>query len=310
MDAELSVLFIGAHVRSGSTLLGRLLGSTPGFVYVGEIRRIWDRGLVRGDLCGCGLPFDSCPFWSAVVEDAFDGVPDGPRLLAERDAAIRLRDVLRGRDPSRRRGEHEEFDRAVARVYRSVAKVADCHTVVDSSKDIAYGRYLESMDGLGVRYCHLVRDSRGVAFSELKRSVRQDAGGRISYMMRRPAARSAAMWMLSNTLWTRFVRRRGGSRVRYEDLTADPERVLSTLPGARERIASGAVPAHGEVELAPSHSVSGNPMRFETGSVAFAPDVEWVDRLAGRDWATVTSITWPALLRYGYGLGRTRAVRR
>jgi hypothetical protein len=308
MSGGLSVLFIGAHVRSGSTLLGRVLGSTPGFVYVGEIRRIWDRGLVRGDLCGCGLPFDSCPFWSAVVKDAFGGPPDGPRLLAERDAAIRLRDVFRGRDASRGPG-HEEFDRALAKVYRSVAKVADCHTVVDSSKDIAYGRYLGSMEGFRMRYCHLVRDSRGVAFSELKRSVRQETGGEVAYMMRRPAARSAAMWMLSNALWTRFVGRRGGSRVRYEDLTADPERVLSALPGARERAASGAIPADGAVELGTSHSVSGNPMRFETGSVAFEPDVEWVDRLTGRDWATVTSITWPALLRYGYGLGRTGAVR-
>ena len=60
------VLFIAGFGRSGSTLLDRLLGSTPGVHSGGELAAIWTHGLVDDRLCSCGAPFSGCPFWRAV----------------------------------------------------------------------------------------------------------------------------------------------------------------------------------------------------------------------------------------------------
>ena len=58
------VLYIGGWGRSGSTLLDRLLGQAEGSFSVGEMRDLWLRGVLENRRCGCGEPFDSCPFWT------------------------------------------------------------------------------------------------------------------------------------------------------------------------------------------------------------------------------------------------------
>src|SRR5215218_5347941 len=70
---QATVLYIGGHGRSGSTILAQTLGQIPGFVYVGELWLVWYRGLRDNEHCGCGQLFDSCEFWRAVGEEAFGG---------------------------------------------------------------------------------------------------------------------------------------------------------------------------------------------------------------------------------------------
>ena len=67
------VLVIGGWGRCGSTLLDMMLGQVPGVVSGGEIREIWLRGCVEDRPCGCGKSFHTCPFWTAVGEDAYGG---------------------------------------------------------------------------------------------------------------------------------------------------------------------------------------------------------------------------------------------
>ena len=56
-------------------------------------------------------------------------------------------------------------------------------------------------------------------------------------------------------------------------------------------------------ELEADHSVAGNPMRFETGTLHLRRDDAWRRQLADRDRRVVTALTAPLLARYGY-LGR------
>ena len=65
------VMYVASWSRSGSTLLDLMLGQIPGFVSVGELRFLWERGVREGQLCGCGAPVPKCPFWSRVLEEVF-----------------------------------------------------------------------------------------------------------------------------------------------------------------------------------------------------------------------------------------------
>ena len=54
---RIKILNITGWGRSGSTILGSILGEIEGFFYAGEIRNIWNRVLLENRLCGCGVPF-------------------------------------------------------------------------------------------------------------------------------------------------------------------------------------------------------------------------------------------------------------
>ena len=57
-----------------------------------------------------------------------------------------------------------------------------------------------------------------------------------------------------------------------------------------------------EVELAASHTVEGNPMRFTVGTRALTVDDAWRTAMPPRDRAALTALTLPGLVRYGYPL--------
>src|SRR3954452_12149224 len=62
------VLSIVGPGRSGTTILGNILGEVEGVTNAGELRWLWRRGLMERRPCGCGLPPAECPRWSAVLD--------------------------------------------------------------------------------------------------------------------------------------------------------------------------------------------------------------------------------------------------
>src|SRR3954466_8311379 len=62
------VLSIVGPGRSGTTILGNILGEVQGITNAGELRWLWRRGLMEQRPCGCGLPPVECPRWSVVLD--------------------------------------------------------------------------------------------------------------------------------------------------------------------------------------------------------------------------------------------------
>lgn len=67
------VLYIAGFGRSGSTVLGTILGQVDGCFFGGELRFIWDRSFCKNGLCECGEHFTACDFWQDVVNDGLGG---------------------------------------------------------------------------------------------------------------------------------------------------------------------------------------------------------------------------------------------
>jgi hypothetical protein len=299
------ILYIVGFPRSGSTLLDGLIAANAGLLSAGEVRRVWERGLIGDQLCGCGQPFSSCPFWTRVIDEAFGG-PGGVDAAAMASAVNSL-DGRRARwgEVARRvlgNGSRRDFDRTLLRLYQSIRDVSGAPAIVDSSKDSTYALLLSTITGLEVEIVHLVRDSRAVAFSWQRRRRRPEIVDREEYMpLIRPAG-AAAGWSARNV--SAEALRRFSSRyvrLRYEDLTADPEAALREVLGGLRVGAS----RNGSEAL--HHTVSGNPMRLADGPLEVRPDVEWMSAMSGRDRTAVTALSSPLLLRYGYPLfpGRT-----
>jgi hypothetical protein len=190
------------------------------------------------------------------------------------------------------------------RLYSAISQVSGCSVVVDASKHASLLSYLRHDEPLDLRLIHMVRDSRGVAHSFAKIRQRPESDDPGSVMDRFSPVRSAMLWNMYNTSF--FALRRLGvpyHRLRYEDLVRAPERHLREIAGAAGiGVADDAFSFLGDgyVRLTNTHCVAGNPMRFERGRMPVRMDDEWISALSGRDRRTVTGLTLPLLIQFGY----------
>lgn len=305
--APVEVAFIGGSGRCGSTLLELLLGRVPGFVAVGELRHVWERNFAGDVRCACGEPFSRCPFWTAVVAEAFGGPVDGRRVARLRHSVERFRrwPYLTGAmpQPAGYRLALDRYTGLLGRMYPAIRQLSGARVVVDASKHPAHGQILRRMPEIDLSVIHLVRDSRAVVHSLQRQKDRPDHTDRDAVMPTLPPVKAALNWDLINGLCSRLARSHHRSiRLRYEDLARDPDaaveqvlRLVRGRPGDREPIADG------PVEVGTQHTLSGNPIRFERGPLRIAPDLEWRTAMPSGQRVAVTALTFPLLRAYGYG---------
>lgn len=313
------VLVIGGWGRCGSTLLDMMLGQLPGFVSAGEVRELWLRGCAEDRPCGCGAPFSACEFWTRVGAEAFGG---WDRLDLSRVLRVRYRRDRAWSLPGmmvRSRGGGVDDDLrhyldALSRLVAAIATVAGARVVVDSSKLPSHTLLLQRAPDIDVRLVHLVRDSRGVAYSVRKHVVKTVTQGEPTMLPRHGSVTSALRYDLYNGTHHALEvleRRRGRRllRVRYEDLVADPERWVLDVARHADDLVPPSLPFldEGRVWLAPNHLVDGNPVRFSQGAVELSLDAAWRHRLSAVDRRVVTTLTWPLLTRYGYPVTPARS---
>ena len=312
--APARVLFIGGCGRSGSTLLDRMLGELPGFVSTGEVRFIWQRGLVENRLCGCGEPFRECPFWRSVGEEAFGGwdALDAEEVVALDRAVNRHRYIPLLLAPRLSRSFEARLQRYVdilGALYAAIERVSGGACIVDSTKDPPFAFLLERVPTIDLRIVHLVRDSRGVAFSWTKQVRRPEKDEVVRFMDTYHPVEMGVRWVVYNACF-HLLGRLGVPRLmtRYEEVVASPRREIErmvALAGADvDREAFDFLNGR-RVELGVHHTISGNPMRFQRGAIELAVDEEWRSRLSPVHRRMVSLFTFPLLVRYGY-LGPAR----
>jgi hypothetical protein len=302
------VLYIACMGRSGSTLLERILGTFEGFCTVGELRFIWERSFGENQLCGCGVPFDQCPFWDRVSRALF-GVGT-PEVDASRPAHLRrsLDDfrhapwLVQSRSPARRRSEMAEYGKLLGRLYRAILEVSGQRAIVDSTGDATHGLILSRLPEIDLHVVHLVRDSRAVAFSWKRARRRPEIHWRSQDMPIERVSTSAMRWTMNNLLAERLSKSAASyRRLRYEDFVADPDSALAEVLSPCDW-APRSSPPLADVVLRPTHTVSGNPIRFQQGPIEIRADEEWRRAMAPRDRLTATAMTWWLLARYRYPL--------
>lgn len=302
------LVYVGGMGRSGSTLIERLLGELPGVCSTGELVHMWQRGLVDGEACGCGTPFEACAFWRDVGREAFGG---WSRIRAREVLGLKASvDRMRFVPMLLTRRWSPEFVRRVERytdlydrLYGAVSRVSGCPVVVDASKHASLAACLRHRYGTDLRVVHVVRDPRAVAYSWGKRVPRPMATSTSveQEMARYSPGRAALHWTAQNA--TLAVLARQGvptMRVRYEDFAARPHgcfEEIAAFVGHRGELPIG---VDGTARLTGSHAVSGNPWPASSWAVTVREDTAWRRQLPPGNRALVSALTAPARWRYGY----------
>jgi hypothetical protein len=311
MTAE--VLYIAGFGRSGSTLLGNVLGAYDGVFSTGELHLLW-QALIRDTGCGCGARVAGCEVWSRVLDDlrtsgAWDGDPQTVRRWQLAEARVaHTRRILRvtqaeGTAPSTR-PDLDRYRALLGALYEAIARVTGAGAIVESSKTPADAAALLGVEGIHPRLVHLVRDPRAVAFSQGRRKPTLDPHRGDESMHRRGVIESSARWVSVNLLTERVRRRYGEGRwafLPYERFAAEPQgaaEALLRLAGGPTGQAPFTAPR--VVHLGANHNVWGNRSRFATGPTEIRADEAWREGFPARDRRIVTALCLPWLGRYGY----------
>ena len=302
----IKILYLAGWGRSGSTILSNVLGEVAGFFSVGEINNLWQRGLLENRLCGCGVPFAQCAHWQAVFQAGFGGLQqvNGWHLLQRSHQLSNTALLLSGLPGVRRYLAQKvaPYAQILGQLYPAIQTTTGCRVIVDASKSPAHGFVLSTLPNVELYVVHLVRDPRGVAYSQGKQKRYDPDVANPTEMERFSPLHSTLIWSAWNLAIARLWA--GNPRyqwVRYEDFMQQPAAVVRSIVAHCQENAN-TLPFVGdhEVLLQPNHNVSGNPSRFQNGQIRLKQDDAWKSGLAQRDQQLIKLLFYPLLHQYNY----------
>ncbi len=319
-NGRVRVLYIAGYSRSGSTMLDSILGQIHGFFSTGELYCVWGRNVLDNTVCGFGTPFRECEVWTKVFEEAFGGIDavDPHEMIRLQNSNTRARHLPLVLVPWSRRllaSRMERYLGHLEKLYHAIRDTTGCRIIVDSSKIPLYGYLLDMIPTIDLYVVHLIRDPRAVSYSWLKKRLVPSLPGRDEpiYMDRHSPSKSSMWWNITNAAVEMLWRRQSNKylMLRYEDFVDRPLQSLHRifeLVHEQDHDRSLPLVAERTIELGATHTTSGNPNRFQTGTLELQPDQEWVSQMNLRGKLLATVLTFPLLLRYKYPVVRRHKV--
>ncbi len=277
---KVRVAYIAGAGFSGSTLLEQALSQVDGCVSVGEPYRPLFEPYWPEMTCGCGELFRDCPFWPAVLTDAYgdeqDATRERLRLLGEGFVAHSVRSAFANSSPPHSlRAAFREIGSLIEPMYRAVATRTEAKVVVDASKSGLWGMGILAAPGIELDVVHLVREPRGFALSNSRPHDFWPPG---TQTIPRGPIRSFANWSVTNIEAEALARKAHRSTtVLYETFARDPEATLASIVEMLGLDASAPGPIRDGVLTVDrvAHTIGGNPRRPRRGQTKIEHDERW-----------------------------------
>jgi hypothetical protein len=312
---KVKVIYIAGWGRSGSTILGNLLGGLEGCFHAGEMIEVWDRGIVRNHVCGCGEKFSDCNVWNRIINQAYgQDSADYAHKIGNIGVDLKVLPLLTHFGASYL-GRFREKEDLISKIYEAIQSEMKTEYIIDGSKNIAYALLLKSLPSIDLYVLHLVRDPRAVVFSWAKRK---------SYLPKKLLEKavsdntaevtnttdfdiqpispilSSFKWLLHNLASQLFLNDSSRyKRLYYEEFTRNPQEALTRIENW-VMMAPKDLPfaKNGKAIVNVQHAISGNPSRFNTGEVDIKLDTRWKKNMPFFDRILTTVLVSPLLVFY------------
>ena len=303
---KIKVLNISGCPRSGSTIIGNILGQIDGFFDAGELRHIWEMSLLHNRLCGCGNPLTECNFWKKIFEHGFEGFDQ----INAKEINNLIKKTTRSKDAISTfvpllKNKHSKtiakYTDKILKLFKGIQEATGCKVIIDTSKSALYGYVISQIPDIDLYILHIIRDSRAVSYSSQKEKIQPDKE-KIIYMGKSNSFKSSFSWNIRNILTELyFSDSEKYLKLKYEDFVKKPQEVITAITKLvnEENVKLPFVDSN-TVTLDTNHSVWGNPGRFKKGEVKIKLDNEWESKLSKKDKLISTIFTFPLLYKYGY----------
>jgi hypothetical protein len=292
---------------TGSTLLGSLLSEHPDCASIGAAVGLIRRSDLSTYQCSCGRLFRDCEFWNDIAArtralgypvDVFATNFWNTKLRLSHnhllnallvrslrsDPLNKVRDAIVERVPKIRQA-FAEVGWNTWSLASAVLQKTGKTVFVDTARDHQRPKYLARHPLLDLRVIHLIRDPRGNSASIMKHTGMDAA----------KAAREWKRYNVEAARVRRYLPRDSWMTLRYEELCADPERVLDRISDFL-----GVDPASKRQDSPNREShIIGNKMRLK-GRSEIREDLSWQTRLSGAELASIARIAGPASHSFGF----------
>ncbi|WP_144872772.1 sulfotransferase, partial [Hyella patelloides] len=229
-NSKVKVLYIAGFERSGSTIVNRVLGQINGFVAWGELRDIWQHGIIENRPCTCGTDFAGCPAWQKVFDKAFKGADEIDTTeiikLQKRSRLMVLPHyfgLLKNSFLKRKVGQYLTH---LEKLYNAIQATTGSKVIVDSTKASWYGYVLGLLPSIDLCVVHVVRNPKGVCYS----LEQHKSKGELTSQWYNPLHASLswnlknyAVELLLNSPQKRYL------RISYEDFIQNPQMAVEKI---------------------------------------------------------------------------------
>jgi|GEM_PF-3465327 len=287
------VVYIMGDGRSGSTVTGIVLGNHPCISSNGELHKF---ARYKGNPKKDNNKEEDQRFWKEVREFyRSEGLSTDFEHLEDIQGEIEnygsFPKVLFHRVPA---DIWAEYCTHVGGLFKAIRAASKQNIIVDEAKRPPRGCALLRCPSIEVRIIHLVRDPRGVVWSQKKRTV--------EHKYKPPL--TAAMHYSTKNLMSLLVQlsapRGRVMRVRYEDLVREPAKELTRIG---QFLGLSMEPVIGRIEagepLRVPYLLDGNRIRCEK-EITLRFDNTWRKRQSLGDRLVATLFTLPFFLLFGY----------
>lgn len=262
------LIYIAGYGRSGSTILGILLGAHKGYHHMGAVAHMPSLAVSDEIACSCGLAYRECPEWN-------NRIPDTPGPTGAMSRKIEAMPGWRSLFASGAlKGQYREYWSGL------MGKIRDDHgasLLIDTSKTSYTSALrplmLRRLLGMDVYTILLVRDARDVMNSKLKgnnNKLSRDEDGQETGA----GLKGLIGWLLANGYGLANCLALGKQRrfvVYYDDLMTDPHTVIKELEAFLGDDLSDIVTQMDSDEgIDPGHLVGGNRLARRE-KVRFSP---------------------------------------
>ena len=296
------VIYVAGAGHSGSTVLDIALGNHAEITSVGELHKLHRSGWRTADnrRCSCSRAVHQCPFWSGVRaswESRIGGerLEEYIRLQRRYESSFRCWPRL-VRDSKSGSTAFREYLDMTAALVEAITEVSGKPAIADSSKKPSRPYALAHSDRVELKVLHLIRDGRGVVWSQMKPRRKDVEGGIPEDHAAAPSWSTTTRWALRNLECDWLARRLGPERVcriSYEHALAEIGRFIGRdLSELGDALASG-------TEMEVVHLVAGNALRMGGGMV-LRPVSDWTAKLPDHDRRVFWLLAGWLARRYGY----------
>ncbi|ONF45054.1 hypothetical protein BTO32_00820 [Marinobacter lutaoensis] len=288
----MNVVLVNGYGRSGSTVIEAVLSKRSEIFPVGEMRNIWERGLL-GYRCSCERSILDCDFWSKVIGSVSDEKSLADFFLKMESIRYkydRIRNFWKIQSLERVPDDLQWYIKKHEEMYEIICDESNKSIVLDSSKNPTHAAILSKSKRINIKNIHLVRHPRAVVYSWSRKKIRKESPD-LSFMPRHSFYKSSALWLVMNAQSEKVM----GENffLRYEDFVNSPEDAIKSL---REYIGCS---GHGE-PVNNLHTIGGNPVKFDSGFTNIKPDMEWKKKQRKLDAALTWAMTFWMAKKYGY----------
>jgi hypothetical protein len=303
VNSKIKVLYIAGFERSGSTIVNRVLGQIKGFVAWGELRDIWEHGIIENRPCTCGTSFADCPAWQEIFNKAFDGAnkidPTEMSHLQKKARLLVLPHYFKLLKDRVFRQKLTVYLTNLEKLYQTIQTTTGSKVIVDSTKASWYGYVLGLLPSIDLYVVHVVRNPKGVCYSLQQHKNKGEAPSQWYNPLR-----ASLSWNLKNYAVELLLKsqQKPYLRINYEDFVTHPQiAVQQILDLLDEKITELPFVSESEVKMSTDHLVTGSPSsRSETGIVSLKLDEKWKRNMVFRDKLIISGLTFPLLYSYKY----------